>query len=223
MVEHLRLTADLDSDGKHETVSLSTSGTGYFQRYWLKVGTKVFSDEFFGMDGVPKVKIIRIDTSEKLNQILVSTSGPVGCSYVILGFNQSKVSRLLEHANDCEEPRIRGNGVETFSWEGFWYRRDHYTIDSSGTKLTPINQGVYPITLLRDKASVTEAIGVVKQSIALQPADCKVTKISTGERVVVNRYDRPNKRYFLRRKSNNCGWIPEADLPHMVDGLPWAG
>lgn len=223
MVEHLRLTADLDSDGKHETVSLSTSGTGYFQRYWLKVGTKVFSDEFFGMDGVPKVKIIRIDTSEKLNQILVSTSGPVGCSYVILGFNQSKVSRLLEHANDCEEPRIRGNGVETFNWEGFWYRRDHYILDSSGTKLIAVNQTVYPVRLLSNKTSATAAFGIASQPIKLQPADCKVTTISQGERVSVHRYDRPNKRYFLQGKGNKCGWIPETDLSPMVDGLPWAG
>lgn len=223
MVEHFRLTTDLDGDGKHEAVTLSTSGTGYFQRYWIHVGAETFSDEFFAVEGVPKVNIIRIDTSRKLNQILVSTSGPVGCSYVILAFTQSKISRLLGHANDCAEPQIRGNGVETLTWQGFWYRRDRYTFDPLGTKLTPSNQTIYPVTLLRDGTSVVEVIGVARQSITLQPADCKETTIPDGNRVVVKRYDRLNKRYLLKGNRNSCGWMSISDLYHMVDGLPWAG
>lgn len=223
MVEHLRLAADLDGDGEQETIVLSTSGTAEFQRYWVRVRDAAFSEEFFALDGLPKLKIIRINTSEKLSQLLVSTSGPVGCGYVILAFRQSKISRLLKHGNECEEPQIRSNSVGTFNWEGFWYRRDYYTLDSLGTKLIAINQAVYPVTLLSDKTSVTAAIGIASQSITLEPADCKVTTISQGERVIVNRYDRLNKLYFLQGKGDKCGWIPESDLPHMVDGLPWAG
>ena len=223
IVEHVRLTADLDGDGKHETVTLSTSGIGYFQRYWIRVGAATFSDEFFAVEGLPKVKIIRIDTSGILNQILVSTSGPVGCSYVILAFTQSKISRLLGQANDCEEPQARGNGVETLTWEGFWHRRDRYTFDELGTKLTPVNQTIYPVTLIRDGTSVTEAIGVARESFALQPADCKETTIPKGGRIVVKSYDVLKKRYLLKAAGDRCGWMSESDLQTVVDGLPWAG
>ena len=109
------------------------------------------------------------------------------------------------------------------SWEGFWHRRERYTLDELGTKLTPVNQTIYPVTLTRDGTSVTEAIGVASKPFALQPADCKETTIPKGGRIVVKSYDVLKKRYLLKAAGDRCGWMSESDLQTVVDGLPWAG
>lgn len=224
-IEHTRLSADLDGDDKPETVSLSTSGTDDFRRYSVRAGAATFGGEFFAASGeLPIMKIIQIDTSTKQNQLLITTPSPVDCGYVILALTQGKFLSLLEHnAKNCEEPRARGNELETLTWEGFWNRPDRYTLDKQNVKLNQVNQKIYPVSLGSNAASATEAAGVAREPLALKPADCKGATIAKGSRVVVKSYDALQKRYLLKGSAGSCGWIPESDLQMAVDGLPWAG
>ena len=224
MDERFRLIADLDGDNKSETVILSTAVPEPFQEYSVRVGAATFSDKFFAYGELPKVKFIRIDSSTKQKQILISTFDPAACGYVVLSFTQGKFFRLLGHSSkDCEEPRILGDGMDISIWEGFWYRPERYTLNKQGTKLNPAGQTIYPVTLTRD-ATVTEATGIAVKLLSLKSADCKDTTIPKGERIVVKSYDVSKKRYLLKGSGDRCGWMSESDLhPYTVDGLPWAG
>lgn len=223
--EHVRLSADLDGDDKPETVILSTSGTGDFQRYSVRVGGAEFGGEFFAASGeLPKIKIIQIDSSTKQKQLLATTPSPVDCGYVILSFTQDKFFRLLEHSSkNCDEPRVRDKQLEILVWEGFWNRQDRYTLDQRGTKLNSVTQNIYPVELTIDTTSVTEVAGVARKPLALKPADCKDPNIPKGSRVVVKSYDVMKKQYLLKGIGGRCGWISESDLQSDLDGLPWAG
>lgn len=224
-VEHVRLAADFNGDDVSESIVLSTSGTGDFRRYSIRVGAANYDGEFFAVSGdLPKIKLIQIDSSKKQKQILVTTPSPVDCGYVVLSFDHEKLFRLLEHSSkNCDEPRVRGNELEIFIWEGFWNRRDRYTLDQRGTELNLVDQAIYPVELAIDTTSVTEIAGVARGPLTLKPADCKDAAIPKGGRVVVKSYDRLKKRYLLKAAGGRCGWIAESDLQTVVDGLPWAG
>ena len=224
MDERFRLAADLDGDSKPETVILSTAAPNPYREYSVRVGAATFRDEFFADGELPKIKFIRIDSSAKQKQLLVTTSGPAGCGYAILAFTQDRFFRLLKHSTKhCQEPRVVGDGLEIIVWESFWNRTERYTLNKQGTKLNPVSQTIYPVTSTND-ATVTEIAGIAVEPLSLKSADCKDTTIPKGERVVVKSYDVSKKRYLLKGLGERCGWMPESDLhPYAVDGLPWAG
>ena len=229
MDEHFSLIADLDGDldgdNKPETVTLSTANPEPYREYSVRVGAATFRDEFFVHGKLPIIKFIRIDSSTKQKQLLVTTFGPAGCGYVILAFTQDRFFRLLEHnTKNCEEPRVLGDGLEIIIWEGFWNRTERYTLNKQGTKLNPVSQTIYPVTSTND-ATVTEIAGIAVEPLSLKSADCKDTTIPKGERVVVKSYDVSKKRYLLKGSGERCGWLSESDLvgPYTVEGLPWAG
>lgn len=223
MDERLRLTADLDGDNKPETVTLSTAVPEPFQEYSVRVGAATFSDKFFVYGELPKIKFIRIDSSTKQKQILITTIEPAHNNYVVLSFTQGKFFRLLEFSSrGGREPRVLGDGLEIIIWESFWNRTERYTLNKQGTKLNPVSQTIYPVTSTND-ATVTEIAGIAVEPLSLKSADCKDTTIPKGERVVVKSYDLSKKRYLLKGSGERCGWMSESDLsPYTVEGLPWA-
>mgnify|MGYP001587930375 FL=1 len=208
--EYLRLTVDLDGDGSPEVVTASTAGTDDFQKYSVRAGAATFSGEFFAVDGnLPEVKPTQIGSSTKQKLLLISTLGPSACHYVILSFTQGKFFRLLDHdSKHCKEPQSRDNGqIETVTWEGFWERRDRYTLNTRGTKLNHVAQKNYPVEVT---IYASEATGVAAEPLSLKTAGCKGTAIPKGSRVVVMNYDALEKRYLLKGPGDTCGWTPES-------------
>lgn len=224
-IESARLTADLDGDTKPENIILSVSGTEDFRRYTVRTGHASFDGKYFAVSGDrPKMKLIRIDSSKKQNQLLLTIPSPADCGYVILAFYQDKFFNLLEHnSKNCEEPRVDGGGLETLTWLGFWDIPKRYTLNQQGTKLNATVQTIYPVKLSHN-SSVNEAVGIAVETLNLKPADCKNTTIRKGGRLTVKSYDVSKNRYLLKGSGDSCGWLSESDLhPNTVDGLPWAG
>lgn len=185
-IESARLTEDLDGNAKPENIILTISGTGDFQRYTVRIGRASFDGKYFAVFGQrPKMKLIRIDSSTKKNQILLTVPSPVDCDYVVLAFLQDKLFHLLDHnSRNCEEPRVHGDGLETLSWLGFWNIPTRYTLNQQGTKLNPTDQRIYPVKLTHN-ASVSEAVGIAVETLVLIPADCKSGTIPKGDRIIV--------------------------------------
>jgi len=221
--DFLRLTDDLDGDGKAEVISISVTGTGDFQKYSVRIGKAYYADEFFAVDGdLPQLSLVRMNASRKEKQILVTTIGPVDCRYELLSFHEGKLIHLLSHrSRDCDKPQFDGSGaVETLSPEGFWKRRDRYVLVEGNTQIKRDGRTIYPV----ETSNITRGVaGIATKLLSLKPAECKSATIPPGGQVMVTDYDMSKKQYLLRGSGETCGWLAESELPSSVDQLPWAG
>lgn len=213
--EYLRLTVDLDGDGKSEVVTASTSGENDIQKYTVRVKGSIYDGEYFAAEGdLPQITTTRINYNSGIKQLLITTMGPASCDYDLLSFSQGKLISLMRtSSHDCNAPKPLGNGkVEVLKWEGFWYRHEKYELDPQGTKLTQETQALYAVGVP----------GVATGLLSMQPFNCRSASIPKGAFVVVSQYDIENKRYLIKSLANSCGWVPQKEIFNAVGELPWA-
>lgn len=213
----LRLTVDLDGDGKADTVMMSTSGTDTFENYTVQVGDSKFTGKFFAEEGeLPEINLLQVyqDGPGVKRLLLVTAPDPSDCTYEILSFAQGKLVHLLTTSSPgCYRPITLPDGkVQVLTWQdNFWKRPAVYELDKTGTKLVPEAQTEIPVGIS----------GYVKNLTSMQPANCRKSTIRAGSYayVVVQKYDLAHKRYLMRDLNGACGWVPQEAMPAFLDGL----
>lgn len=214
--EYLQLQEDLDGDGKPDTLHLTLSGEGDYQRYTLRIESHTLQGNYFAVDrDLPQLSLLRLDDSSRQKLILITSFGPSSCEYRILAYIHDKLISLLEHsAENCIAPIRFGNRtLQLASWQGFWSRPDNYRLTANGELLLLQPQHRYSVNIA----------GVANQLTAMHPDHCAKASIPSGEYVVIKEYDAGKKAYLIANRTDSCGWIDEERLSEAVLELPWAG
>lgn len=220
--EIARFKADLDGDGKSETIRLSVS-PGVDEAHSLltvAIGGGRFSTQTFDVDGaMPELRVVAIDAKSRLRQVIVETFEADSCRYDIVGYHAGRLVRLLtfDGGPGCEAPNPLGQGVlATRTWAGFWWRTESYRLAADGASLKKVEQTEYDV-------NVAGAAGV---GLVLGGATCETAPIDSGAFVRVTRFDAKLDRYLLEGPGRACGWVPASDLSDIagkVCNLPYAG
>lgn len=214
--EYVRFNVDVDGDNKPESIVMSTSGSGDFQDFTVRINDSTYTDKFFAVDGIlPELHIIAIDYKRSSRQLLIKTGEPAWCNFHLLSYFNHKLYSLLKFKSDgdCVGPQPHGNGtLSVNNWQGFWWKVETYRLDPTGTKLVPIPKDIYNVEI-----SVAS-----KNDFTLEKDDCEKTKVKEGAFVRIEKFDAHKQRYLLRTSDGVCGWLKKAELDNNLSEIPYA-
>jgi hypothetical protein len=220
--ELLRLRADLDGDGRPETLRIISAPA---QQAWrstalVKVGRARYAAKYFSEDGdIPEIRLIAIDRKRPQRQLLITTPEPGTCVYHVLSYVNGTLVCLLrfDSGPSCLSPRPLGNGLlGVMSWQGFWAKEDRFRLSADGKTLSAEPTTLYAIDIA----------GLAGKPLPLDGAECPTRTVPAGSYVKVKSYDAESKRYRIESANGACGWLPASELEsdnELVKGLPWAG
>lgn len=218
--EVIRLSVDLDADGKAESVSMSTTpkdkdGIGQFI---LRANSASYADSYYAEDGggVSELRAVALDRKRPQRQLFVAVREPASCAFHLLAYSAGKLMRLLKFDSDagCAAPTISGNGeVEVSTWQGFWSKKELYRLTPDGNAL---------VLQARTLCEVQQS-GSAATKLTLKGAMCREQTVAEGAPLSVTRFDSEQDRYLLKTESGACGWVPAREINRAVSGLRWAG
>lgn len=220
--EIYRLQADIDGDGRRETIQVLTlpAMQSWRSQAIVKVGGATYSTEFFSAEsGVPDIELLSIDNKRAERQLLLETPEAGSCIYHLLSYIERRLVLLLrfESGPSCKAPRALGNGdVSVSTWQGFWWKEDTYRLSLDGTVLVKEEKSTYYVGVA----------GAAGKQFLLQGAECAASWVQPGAYLRVKLYDPNSDRYRLDTLGGGCGWVSSADLSALdplVRELPWAG
>jgi hypothetical protein len=214
--EYEKLTVDIDGDKKPEIITMSTSGSGAFQDFTIRINEATYTDKFFTVDGnFPELHIIGIDYKRTSRQLLVKTFEPSWCNFHLLSYSNNKLYTLLKFQSDgdCIGPQPLGNGtLSVRTWQGFWWKVDTYRLDPTGTQLILILNDIYNVDI-----SVAS-----KKDFTLEKGNCEKTQVKEGAFVRIGKFDFQKQRYLLRTSDGVCGWLKQSELDTNLSEIPYA-
>lgn len=218
--DYTQLDADLDGDNKPETIVASTSDTDSnsdeYRKFSIRVGSATYTGEYFAVDGdLPKLTVVTLDKNRSSRQLLIKMQEPISCEYHVIAYSSKNLIPLLKFKTDggCKV-QLHGDGIlgVTF-WEGFWFRKQNYRLNSEGTQLKLLPQEFYSVGI-----SAT-----ANKNIVLEKAQCQQTKIKQGSKLLVEKFDIVLNRYLINTSYGACGWLQKNKMNDYISGLPWAG
>jgi hypothetical protein len=209
-------TADLDGDGKPESISVKPLGTSG-ERYQLTVGSATVTGK------LPQ------DSTELIGLRIVNVAGGKTKQVLVLGYAdsdfhaaqlysyQSKALRLLGELPF--DPEVPGNGALYGDvWMGFWSRKEKYVLDKGRLRLVPpelyaVGQKArvkQPFVLLTRRGG--EPLATLGAGSALEIVACAPLPDANA-----------NHWYLIRSEKGLLGWARLATFRERVEGLIWAG
>jgi len=226
-----QLNIAMTGDGHLETVIISLTGhdktNPELENYTISVNGSKFPGQYFdpspnddsGPSTFPDIKPIMLTSGTAAHQLLVFDYRLGFSVSHILAYDNNRLVTILEVScagDGCKAPEPVGkNQILEFTWMGFWWRPDIYTLNSDGLGFTlkpTKSYDVSPITA-----------GFPRSDLKLEPDGCEQSTIPAGVGLKVVEYDANSHRYLLKSSNGACGWIDEFELGESVDGLPLAG
>lgn len=210
---YLRMSVDLDGDGKADVITMSLSGDSDFRHYTVEVDGVNYNGKFFAADGeLPALGLLNLYDSNNRRLLLVTSPGSSACNYELLSYSHGRLVHLLSAGGPtCDMPAINNYHVTVLVWQGFWKRPETYLLNKQATKLTLANPASVPVNIP----------GYAGDLGKMQPANCATSSILPDAYVMVREYDTVRKRYLIKGLGTACGWVPERDMQGAVGGLPW--
>jgi hypothetical protein len=208
------LTADLDGDGKPESIAVKPLGG---ESYQLTVGGTSLTAK------LPK------GTSELLGVRVASITGDKVKQVFVIGFAESdshgaqvysytnKTLRLLGEVPF--DPDVTGNGALYGEvWMGFWSRHEKYVLENG--KIRHVPQELYAVG---QKVKVKQPFVLLTRRGGESLATLGVG--NAIEIIACARIPDPqdNDWYLVRSEKGLLGWARLATFRDRVEGLLWAG
>lgn len=209
--------ADLDGDGKVDSVSLSgiTESGGFH----LKINTASAAGTF-DSDPVDGFLVVDIDTQDIYKEIAVHTPGPSDDDEYLIYWYDGKSIQKMDHLSRW--PEFLGNGiVYVKNWMGFWSQNNKYVLDKKKRKLYLVPQEFYSVGV---EATVKESFPIYKTReykdvIAYLKPDSKMTLLLCDPSPA-NKYS--SWSYLVKSSAALIGWAKESHFSQKVEGLPIA-
>ncbi|NMO18879.1 hypothetical protein HPC49_20150 [Pyxidicoccus fallax] len=210
-------SVDLNGDGKPEAISIEWDEAK--DQFILKAGTATIRGATDGNEPAG-FTVVDIDSGDKRKEVAVGTGQTDYDKQQHLFAFDGKAFKALGSVPALTE--ARGNGIIlSDSWQGFWNRRDKFTLDAKAGKVTEVPQEMY-------------AVGVeatVKQSFPLARSRTEKTPVATlaqGSKIQVFAAAPVGKKgggylYLVKSSTGLLGWASEKDLMEKTEGLPLAG
>lgn len=217
--ELYRLNVDLDGDGKSEVIRIvsSVASEKFRSKFTVHIGNSTYGGEYFSeFKFLPDVRVVIIDFKRKERQLIINTPEVGWCNYHLLGFSEKKIIPLLkfESGSDCTPPDIMGNGkLSTATWEGFWFRKELYSLSSGAKALIPMPAATYAVGVN----------GSTAKSFVLQNGKCPPREVAPNSFLRITQFDPTQKSYLVESLDGGCGWIPAEAISDHITELPWAG
>lgn len=209
-------SADLDGDGKPETLSLEwKEGDAAFV---LRAGGASAKGRAEGTE-VQGLTVIDLDSRDKRKEVAVHTGLTYYDKRVDLYVLDGKGLKPLGSVPTLTE--VRGNGIIlSDSWQGFWNRRDKFAVDAKKARVSEVPQELYYVG----------AEATVKKSFPLTASrtdKAPVATLAQGSRIQVLAAA-PLKGgkgylYLVKSATGLLGWATDNDLSGNTEGLPFAG
>ncbi|XXF75675.1 hypothetical protein P2318_21750 [Myxococcaceae bacterium GXIMD 01537] len=211
------LSADLDGDGKPETVSVQwKEGDSQFV---LKVGGATVRGDAKDTE-LGEVTVVDLDSGDKRKEVAVSTGLSDYDHRVHLFAYDGKGLKALGTLPALTE--ARGNGIVlSDTWQGFWNQRDKYVLDAKAGKLTMVPQELYAVG---HEATVKDSFPLARGRTDKAP----LAQLAKGSRITILAATpvgpgTPERLYLVKSSTGLLGWATPDDLGKHTEGLPWAG
>lgn len=209
--------ADLNGDGRSETVSLSVSPAGTFV---LTVNDRSFSGEFHLeeddvdlLDRQITLRVITIDQRDPCREIEFRYNGDrydlQEC--LLFSYKDDALQRIHDFPINAQPVYAGGGIVLVEHWHEFWTKKDKYRIDRTTRMLKAVPQAFYYVGV---EAGVLEMFPIYR---GMDPSDI-VANLRPGSTCIILVYD-PRGWYLIKSESGLVGWAK--DLRRLR--LPFAG
>ncbi|ATB30762.1 hypothetical protein [Melittangium boletus] len=215
------LTADLDGDGRPESITLRwTEDDSRFTLQVAGASLQVKTDNGANFE----VQVVDLDKGDKWKELVVSAYGEVDSDHHVyfLGYDGKTLRRLGDvHAFDRE--KNSGNGIVlSDTWQGFWTRRDKYVLDRKEWKLREVPQEFYSVGA---EATVKQTFPITFER---SPKATPVANLAKDSRIQVLLVSPSTQKgqpaYFLVKSTTGLlGWTTLSELEQKTEGLPFAG
>jgi len=219
--------ADLDGDGRPESITLAPGGT--FGEFILSVdGVKTVG--MFDFDAADGFAVVDISTADAYREIAVHAPGPSDDDeYLVYSFDGAS---LKEMGRLARWPTFSGNGIVLVdNWMGFWLIKDKYVLDTSTRTLRHIPQDLYYVGVeghaiksfpVYRTRSGSEVIANTRPDSVFLVLACDTSP------TCLNAYgdadDYSCDWYLIKTVTGLVGWVRCETLMdyETVDGLTWA-
>ncbi len=210
-------SADLDGDGKPEALSVQwKEGDAAFV---LRAGNATAKGSAADTE-VRGLTVIDLDSGDKRKEVAVHSGLTDDDKRVDLYAFDGKSLKPLGSVPALTE--VRGNGIIlSDSWQGFWNRRDKFSLDAKKAKVSEVPQELYYVG----------AEATVKQPLPLAAGRADKALVATlaqGSRIQVlaaapPRGAKGDYLYLVKSATGLLGWATAKDLVEKTEGLPLAG
>src|SRR5688572_15578787 len=206
--------ADLDGDGKEETIAVEASTLTIDTK---KLGTKLQTSEAL------RFAIIDLDQSDKKREVLVvAPEANDLADYLVLAWSDKKIVELGRFGGQIpSEPELSGGGFLTYgAWEGFYTRRVKLVLDAKKQKLAELIPELYAVDV---SVKVKESFPLYttrarKDVLARVKAGSEVTIVACGASKAGAACD----LFLVRSSTGLLGFVSFAELEKGAE-LPLAG
>jgi len=222
-------SADLDGDGKKETISLVNDGKESNGHFTLKINALSVRGEY-GMEAPEGFQLVKIDGSDKYTEVVVSLPG--GSDWFQTQIYWYDGHAIHEMNGDDQLalfgiPSFPGNGcIYGNRWMGFWKSTDKYVLDKKTRTVKQVPQQFYYVSGLDEKP----VVGKVLHTIPIYETREKkavIANLRVGSKVLFllcdNSVSDNNNWYLVKSESGLVGWIQEKAIQPNFEGLMWAG
>jgi hypothetical protein len=209
-------SADLDGDGKPESLSLEWKEGD--DAFILRAGSASAKGSAQDTE-VQGLTVIDLDSGDKRKEVAVHTGLTDQDKRVDLYAFDGKGLKPLGSVPTLTE--VRGNGIILAdSWQGFWSRRDKFTLDAKKGKVSEVPQELYHVGA---EATVKKPFPLAASRTDKAP----VATLAQGSRIQVIAAA-PLKGgkgylYLVKSATGLLGWATAGDLSGHTEGLPFAG
>lgn len=227
--EGLSASADLDGDGRPETIRV-TGGEG--STFSLKVGRVTATGTLENGDP-DELKLVDVVTSDRFKEIAVHTFGPSDDDeYAVFRYDGKT---LVEIGHFSRWPTFVGNGiVYVDNWEGFWKSRQKHVWSESRARFELVPQPFHHVGV---DVTVTKPFPLlVTRPVPSGPKPTRVARTKPGTKAHIVLAERPEdarcgdgredpfscRWYLVRTGSGLLGWARLSDFMDKVDGLVMA-
>jgi len=219
--------ADLDGDGKPESITLSPGAT--FGEFVLSVDGVTIGG-MFDFDAADGFAVVDISTADAYREIAVHAPGPSDDDeYVVYSFDGAS---LKEMGRLMRWPTFSGNGIVLVdNWMGFWLIKDKYVLDTSTRTLRHVPQDLYYVGVeghaIKSFPVYRSRSGSEVIANTLPDSTFLVLACDTSP-TCLNAYgdadDYSCDWYLIKTVTGLVGWIRCETLMdyETVDGLTWA-
>ncbi len=207
---------DLNSDNSLDEVKLS----GDDMDYTLTINGISIKGSF-DVEGMNGFEIIDIDKNDLFKEIAIHASGPSDDDvYNIYWFNGKQIFFIKSLD---QNPTFKGNGfVYNDSWQGFWMKRDKYSLNKKTHKLNLVPQFAYYVGIkdivVNDWFAIYSDKNMTKKIATLS----KKSKIEILLCETNNSKDENDYLYLVKSKSKLVGWVKSSILQKNCSGFNYA-
>ncbi len=218
------LSADLDGDGKPETIALRWTEDN--PRFTLQVGGASLPVDT-GTGTRFEVEVVDLDKGDTWKELVVSATGEVDSEHRVYFFGyDGKALKRLGDIHTFDPEKLGGNGIVlSDTWEGFWTRRNKYVLDRKQWKLREVPQEFYAVGV---EATVKQSFPLTFGRGAGAKETTQVALLAKDSRIqVLLAAPSPQKgkgpAFLIKSTTGLLGWTTQTELEQKTEGLPFAG